>query len=489
MATVIKNFNELVSHGNIEGRRIVLEILEEGLRASDPYDNVRKLLSFNGRILKLNRIGMPPYTTDGVIIKRPLVFDLSKFKNIYVVGGGKAAQRMAKAVEDVLGDLITEGHVNAKKGEKVELKKVKVTLAGHPLPDEDSVEGSKRILEILKKARKDDLVFFVESGGASALMALPGPGISLKDIQEVTRMLYFECGATMWDTNTVRWNLMILRGKEERYVGDATVIALHTDERPPGIKINVRWQNKGPGSYMDAVNILKKYGLWDRIPANVKSYLEKADPQYGPLRLEEVRGKPHYHFRVMGPEYMLNAAAKKARELGLRAHIIVSSLSDIEAKYAGEMFAYLAKEVEVYGRPFKPPCILICGGELIVTVGKSKGLGGRNQEFVLSSAPRISESENIVIASVDSDGTDGPTDAAGGIVDGYTIKRLSEQGLDIFSELEEHNSYHALSSIKDLIFTGARGTNVQDLRVAYIAGRSEAHIQSLPDHVVRQLKI
>ncbi|MGQ9781396.1 MAG: glycerate kinase type-2 family protein [Nitrososphaeria archaeon] len=483
LISTISNLRNLMEHGNVPGRKIVLEILEEGLRASDPYESTKNLIKIAEGNLIVGRKDFSYYTSDGRRMKGPLIFELSKVGNIYVVGGGKAAQRQAKAIEDVLGDLITEGHINAKKGEKIELKKIQVTLAGHPIPDEDSVEGSKRVMEIEKKARKGDIVFFSESGGASALMALPGPGLTLNDIQEVTRKLYFECGASMWDTNTVRWNLTILRGKDERYVGDATLIAFHTDERPLGMKINVRRQAKGVGGYRDAIDILKKYRLWDKVPRSVQEYLEQANPEYGPIRPGELDGKPQYHFRVMGPEIMLQAAAKKSRQIGVRSTIIASSLSDVEARDVGDVLAYIAREIESYGRPLKPPCVLLCGGELLVTVGEKKGKGGRNQEFVLSTAPRISGSPNIVIASCDSDGTDGPTDAAGGLVDGYTMTRAQERGVDVFEELDSHNSYSALSQLGDLIFTGARGTNVQDLRVIYVGGRTKLETDHIPDYI------
>ena len=483
---IIKNIEKLTTHGNIQGRQIVLEILEAGLRASDPYENTKELINFVDGKLMIGREGLACHTSDGRFISKPLPFDLSKIGKIFVVGGGKAAQRQAKAIEDVLGDLISEGHINAKKGEKILLNRIGVTLAGHPIPDEDSVKGSIKVMEIEKKARKDDIVFFSESGGASALMALPAPGVTLQDIREVTRKLYFECGASMWDTNAVRWNLMILRGKDERYIGDATLIEFHTDERPQEINVDIRRHRHGTGFYEDAISVLKKYKIWDIVPNSIRNHLEKADPQYGQLRYEEVKGKPHYHFRVMGPEYMLEAATKKAAEMGINATIIASSLSDIEAWSAGEMLAYVAKEVEVYGRPFTPPCVFICGGELLVKVGESKGVGGRNQEFVLSTASRIAGSKNIVIASVDSDGADGPTDAAGGIVDGYTLKRTRQIGMDLLEELDKHNSYEALKRLKDNIFTGVRGTNVQDLRIVYVGGRMKIRPNRLPE-VIRAL--
>jgi len=187
---LIRNRDQLLSHGNIAGRRIVLDILEAGMAAADPYPNTRDLIRIEDDKLIVGNDHIPRddvpelQAPSGARIypPDPLVFDLSEVKHIYVVGGGKAAQRMAKAMEDVLGDLITGGHINAKKGDEVYLKRIGVTLAGHPIPDEDSVAGARRILEIEHKAREGDIVFVSTSGGGSALMALPAPGITLQDL-------------------------------------------------------------------------------------------------------------------------------------------------------------------------------------------------------------------------------------------------------------------------------------------------------------------
>ena len=474
---IIKNSDELTSHGNGDARRTVLEILEAGLQASDPYENTRKLIRVEDGKLIVGRRGFPiERPVELSTCREPLMFDLSQVGNIYVIGGGKACQRMALAIEDVLGDLITEGHVNAKKGEGAYLKRIEVTLAGHPIPDEDSVEGSRKLLEIEKKARKGDIVFFSESGGASALMCLPGPGLTLEDLQKVNRLLYFERGASMQDANTVRWQLVDLRGRHERYIGEATLIGIHTAETPPEIDaFHQRTTNVPDGNvdnYRNAINMLKRYEVWDRVPESVRRYLLRADPMLDRIRPGELEGKPIYHFRVMGPEYMLEAARQKAaEELGLSTSILVSSLNNIEVRPVGVTLANVAREAEVSGRPLKPPCVFILGGELLVTVGKATGMGGRNQEFVLSAAHTLAGSENIVFASVDSDGTDGPSDAAGGIVDGYTLDRLEEESINVADELRNHNSYGALKRLGDNIFTGARGTNVRDLRVIYVRDR------------------
>ncbi len=474
---IIQNRATVTTHGNVHGRQAVVDILEAGLRAADPYANTKRLLHIvDGTLL----VGHPTsqlagrresdgsLSSDGAR-QGQLVFDLSTVNHIYVVGGGKAAQRMAKAVEDVLGSLITAGHINAKKGEPHWCTRIEVTFAGHPIPDAASVTGSQRILAIEQQAKQGDLVFFCESGGGSALMALPGPGITLNDLQAVTRTLYFEHGASMPEINAVRWQLMILRGRHGRYVGDATLIGIHTAEEPPGPRIRQWHRPPGMTAYQYAISILKRYGIWDDVPAAVRTYLLQADQRYDIIRPGELAGKPQYHFRVMGPEAMLAAAARRAEALGITPHILVASLNDMEAQDAAEVLAYLAREIEYYGRPFTSPCVLLCGGELLVTVGKATGVGGRNQEFALTTAPLIAGSTRIVVASLDSDGTDGPSAAAGGLVDGASMDRFRRAGVDVVGALQNHNSFHALQVLGDNFFTGARGTNVRDLRIIYIA--------------------
>lgn len=479
---IIKNRDELLSHGNIAGRKAVLEILEAGMAAADPYENVKNLVRIeNGKLIVGNDTikpehlpGLPPPRFPKPMPDGPLVFDLSQVKHIYVVGGGKAAQRMAEAIEDVLGDLITEGHINAKKGDEVRLKRIEVTLAGHPIPDEASVQGARRILEIEQKARKGDIVFLSESGGGSALMTLPAPGLTLRDLQEVNRILYFGCGVSMPVANAVRNLLTIVRGLHPRYCGEATMIQISTTETPPRLRVHLHERPHDADPYQHAIDILKRYRCWERVPQSVRDFLLRADPQYVPLKPEEWYENERYYFRAMGPEYMLEAALREAESLGLRATVLVSSLSDVEAQPAGEMLAYIAQEIEAHDRPIAAPCALICGGELVVPVGEEKGFGGRNQEFVLSAASRIHGSKRIVIASADSDGADGPTDAAGGIVDGYTLDRARQAGLRLSEDLRTHNSYAALKALGDAIFTGIQRTNVRDLRIVYVGPRGES---------------
>jgi glycerate-2-kinase len=488
---IIKNREALISHGNVPGRTTAVDILEAGLQAANPYSNTKSLLELQpDGILIVGRSGFPVEQPRGYPIQYdPLVIDLTQMRDIYVVGGGKAAQSMAKAVEDVLGTYITDGQVNARKGEPLLCNRIHVTFAGHPIPDSDSVEGATRMLELERKATDGDLVFLTESGGGTALMALPADGVSLRDVQDVYRQLYFEQGASMSDANAVRWLLCDLRGRHERYIGDATMIAFHTSESDDGLTIAAN--RKSPEhrarpaewSYAYAIQVLKRYDVWDTVSPAVRRQLEKADPRYEMLRSDEVLGKPHYHFRVMGSEYMLEAAQQKAVELGIQAHILSSSMNNLEVWPVAGVIAHIARESEFYGRPFQPPCVLLFGGELLVTVGSATGIGGRNQEFVLTTASMIAGSENIVIASVDSDGADGPSPAAGGIVDGYTIKRLGETGVNVFQVLDNHDSHSALTQLEDAIQGEIRSTNVRDLRVIYIQKRvSQEELQHYVDN-------
>jgi glycerate 2-kinase len=463
---IIRNTETLTSHGNIDGRKTLLDVIDAGLKAADPYPNVKKILRIeDGKLL----VGQRDFAGDSATanVKFPLEFDLSRVGNIYLFGGGKAVQRIAQAVEDILGDLVTDGQINAKRGEAKLLKRVNVTFAGHPIPDEGSVEGSNRRHEIEKKIKKGDVVFFFSSGGGSATSAWPPPGITLKDLQEVTRMLYFVKGASMPETNAVRGKLRMPRAAG--VINGATMISISSSETPPGGR---ELHRRFPST--DAIEILKRYSLWDKVPQSVRTHLEKVhnDPRYNayafPIHSCFTYDGPHYSFRAIGPEYMLEGARKRAEELGVHAYIISSSLNDIEASNVGQTLASIVREVERNNRPFEPPCIIILGGELTVATGEATGKGGRNQEFALSTALGIEGSKNIVVASCDCDGADGPTDAAGGIVDGYTMERANQIGIDVFEELSNHNSYGVLTKLDDAIFTGVLGQNLRSLSTVYV---------------------
>jgi glycerate 2-kinase len=462
---IIKNRAELLSHGNIEGRRTVLDIIEAGIAAADPYENTRKLLNLEGDKLTVGPVPYPGYGPQAQ------TFDMKKVKNIYIVGGGKAVERQAMAFEDILGDRITEGHINIKKGEQSQLKRIGVTFAGHPLPDEDSMKGASIMYNIMCKAKEDDIVFYLRSGGGTSLLALPIDGVSLKELIQVSEVVYFGAGANMPEINTIRNLISVLGLKHQKYVHGATLFEFLADEVPLGARGHVSMNPANPVSpYRRANDIIDKYQVRDKMPKSVLDVIDKADPKNLPPTQEEIKMRPYFQYRVIDPHGMLAAALDKARELGLNASILVTSLNDVEAKTTAEIMADIAQEADTFGRPFNPPGAFIFGGEVLVATGQEAGKGGRNQEFALSAASYIAGNKNIVIASVDSDGTDGPTDVAGAIVDGTTMERIKAAGFDYGRELARHNSNPVFKAIGDTVITGNTGTNLRDIRVIF-AGR------------------
>lgn len=464
---VIKNREALLSHGNVEGRRVLLDLLDAAVEATTAsYDNTRKITRIDNDNLIL---GHPDFSEP--LGQKPINYKLSELKNIYIVGAGKAVQPIGKALEDTLGELITQGQFNLKKGEKIVLKRINVTSAGHPIPDENCIRGARKMMEILEKAQEGDIVFWCNSGGSSSLLALPVPGVSLEELQQVYRILFFECGATMPETNAVRNMLVVLQMRHPKIVKGATLVQITAPETPTKIRAHTFQQISLVNTYGRAVGVLKKYNCWDRIPQSVRNFLSKEDPKYLFPTPEELNQRPYHIYRVMGPEYLIEGARNKSESLGLRTAVLATSMNDIEAKPAAEVLANIAMEIEAMGRPHEPPCVLICGGEVVVAIGKATGIGGRNQEFVLSMAPILDGSENIAVASMDSDGTDGPTDIAGGVVDGYTMERIREANIDLNAELGNHNSGFVLGKLGDQIFTGSTSTNMRDIRIMYISGK------------------
>jgi len=467
----IKNLDILLSHGNADVRKPVLEILEAGLVASDPYENTKKLIRFeNGKLI----VGHKDFDVQGL---GPIVLDLSEIENIWVLGAAKAVQRMAKGLEDSLGDRLTGGAVTAKKGEGKYLKKIEVTLGGHPTPDEDSVKGALKQVEIAKQVGENDLVFSLVSGGGSSLNVIPAPGLTLDDLVAVTRAVYFEGGASINDTGVVRGQL---RGNPRIELKAKHVITVETTELWPGFGIAPAYPDppdrkveRRQSTPMDAIRMLKRYQAWEKIPQSVRTFLENKARDWKPQPSRTsygTYGVKRRHFVVMSGEYPMQAAKRIAEGIGIKAVIIAQRLSNVEASGASGTLCAIAREIEKRGRPLKTPSILISGGELTVSA-TGGGEGGRNQEFSLAAAPYIEGSDNIVVAAADTDGTDGPTDNAGGIVDGQTMERAEALGIDMLGELRRHNSSAALKGLGDNIYTGAFGTNVQDLRLVYIRGR------------------
>ena len=486
MGSRIQNAENLLSTGNIPGRRAMLQILEAGLQAANPYANARKLMRVeNGKLI----VGNKELEPSGSPRSGDEVYDLSRIGRIYVLGAGKGIQNVAKAIEDVLGDRLTGGHVIDKKGHPLILERVGVTLGGHPTPDEDCVKGCERILEITRDLTEKDLVITCVANGVSSLLTMPVPGLSVEDLRRTTMATQIERGMPTRDLSPIRNHLDRMKGgRISRHIHPAKMIhilAIDPGEYDQRMHGNY-WLHTLPDctTFQEAIANLKRYEAWEAVPAAVRRHLEEADPEQETLKAKDF---DKMSFRIFGlmPGYWQSGkvlpAMKKAEELGFKAIMVADQLIEIEASQAGTYMAAIANTVERRRQPFEPPCALFSSGEMVVTVGQEKGVGGRNQEFALSAALRIAGSKNIIIASVDTDGTDGPGSQfspyeadipclAGGIVDGQTVESAKNLGVDIVGELRRHNTSPALWKLNSGILV-TPNISLIDLTVALIMGR------------------
>jgi glycerate 2-kinase len=461
-----------------------LEILEAGLEAADPYNNTRRLIRVEDGKLT---IGDKDFEPTGTPKPGKEVFDLSNIGHIFVFGAGKGIQRAAKAIEDALGDKLTGGHVIDKKGHDIILERIGVTLGGHPVPDEDCAKGCEKILEMTKGLRKEDLVFTLVGNGVSSLLTMPVPRVSIDDVRVTTYIMQIEHGAPTGDLNTIRNHLDVMKGgRITRYLYPARMV--HILAIDPGnydqLMNHNLWLHTLPDctTFRDAVYNLKKWDAWDEVPSSIRKHLQKADPEDETIKAKDFDKMSFRIFGVMPNKTgMIPTAMKKASQLGFRP-ILLADMLTVEASQAGLMTAMIARTVEKLGQPSETPCAMFSGGEMIVTVGKEKGIGGRNQEFTLSAAQRIAGSGNIVIGSVDSDGTDGPGTQfvegyegipclAGGIVDGETMNEAIEVGVNVTEELKKHNSTMALWKLKSGV-VATPNISLNDLTVTLITGHS-----------------
>ncbi len=396
--------------------------------------------------------------------------DLSSYGRISVVGAGKATAPMAKALEELLVGRIRKGVVNVKYGFAEDLSYIKIIEAGHPVPDQNGVEGTKEILNLLSGLGQEDLVFSLMSGGGSALLPQPAGKITLAEKQELTRRL-LACGASIDEINAVRKHISSSKGGQmARAAFPATSVNLMLSD-VVGDKMDVI--ASGPfvpdsSTFSDAWKILEKYDLSD-IPSSIQNHLKAGmedrtyeTPKNGDGIFDRV-----FNFIIGSNILALQSARQTAEQMGYQT-LILSSMIEGEAREAALLHSAIAKEIIKTGQPIHPPACIISGGENTVTI-HGKGLGGRNQEFCLAACLELlGLPPRVVILSAGTDGNDGPTDAAGAIVDPYTVKRGTNMGMEATKFLENNDSYHFLEKTEDLLITGPTKTNVMDVRLILV---------------------
>lgn len=395
---------------------------------------------------------------------------LDRYRRILVVGAGKAGASMAQGVERVVGKRISAGLINVKYGHLAKLRRIELNECGHPLPDRNGELGAARIAELVRGADEDTLVICLISGGASALLPFPASPVTLEEKQATTGLL-LASGASIHEINAVRKHLSAIKGGQlARLAAPATVeTLLLSDVIGDDLDVIGSGPTAPDGStFATALAVLQKYGLVDRLPASVRDRLTQGargdiddTPKSGDPAFRRVR-----HTVIGSNRLALDAAARRARELGYRP-VILSSEIQGETRDVARMHAAIAREIALRHRPVHPPACVITGGETTVTLA-GDGLGGRNQEFALAAAIDIAGLSDVVVFSAGTDGTDGPTDAAGAIADGDTCTRNPEAA----RFLARNDSYHYFQSLDDLVMTGPTNTNVMDVRLVLIGAPS-----------------
>jgi glycerate 2-kinase len=370
-----------------------------------------------------------------------------------IVAIGKAAWRMAKAAVNVLKDKVSGGIVITKYGHSLgDIPGLIIMEAAHPVPDENGVSAAREAVRMVSGLKGTQTVVFLVSGGGSALFELPLDGVTLSDIADITKQL-LSCGANIVEINTIRKHLSQVKGGWfARKCAPAHVLSIVLSDvlNDPLDSIASGPAYPDSTTVNDALEIVKRYKL--KVPDSVLELIAQETPKVLVNVTTEITGNVNEFCH----------GAKLAAEARGYDTLLLTTTLDVEAKEAGGFLAAIARQIQKTGQPVKPPCAVIMGGETVVHL-RGHGKGGRNQELALAAAKGISGLENTLVLSVGSDGTDGPTDAAGGMVTGGFTDTCREMGIDLDAHLNDNNSYHVLKAAGGLVVTGPTGTNVNDL--------------------------
>jgi glycerate 2-kinase len=405
----------------------------------------------------------------------PLRDALAHADRILVVGAGKAGAAMTVAVEDALAGLLYRVHGSVNVPATSAPLTHRVTLhparpAGTNQPTAEGVAGTRRILELAAGANPDDVALCLLSGGGSALLPAPADQITLEEKQLVTRLLHGS-GATINEMNCVRKHLSNVKGGRlaQAFTGRELFSLIISDVIGDPLDVIASGPTAAdPTTFADALAVLDRYHLIDRVPERVRHHLEEGAAGRVPETLKAL--PPNVHNFVLGNNARsLAAAAAHAEQLGYRV-LNLGSRIEGETRPVATALAGIVRSIRDDGVPLAPPVCVLSGGETTITLPEEHGLGGRNQEFVLAAALHLGAEglRDVVVLSGGTDGEDGPTDAAGALADEGTLRRAGENGLDGADFLTRHDAYHFFEATGDLLRTGLTGTNVMDVRVLLV---------------------
>ncbi len=448
---------------NLAQRDGFLRILEASLLAVEPGEAIRRRMQRDGAAL----------VVDGRF------YDLRTYRRVRLVGAGKAGAPMARAAAEILAPFLVDGIVIVKEGHRGELplpEQVEFIEADHPIPDARGLLGARRMLELLADGQPDDLVIVLISGGGSALLTSPAPGITLDDLQSLTASL-LACGADIQRINALRKHLdMVKGGGLARQIAPAQCVSLILSDvvGDPLDVIASGPTTPDPTTYSQAYQILHDYHLPDQTPEAILERLRAG--MRGELVETPKPGDPLFasiqNVIVGSGRQAAEAALEAARLEGFNTLLLTTFLQG-EARQAGRFLASLARQEAASGQPLARPACLIAGGETTVTLqprqaGARPGLGGRNQELALGAVAELSGLKDVLLIALATDGGDGPTDAAGAVVSGETLKRARQLGLDPVDFLRRNDAYHFFAALDDLIMIGPTQTNVNDLTFLFV---------------------
>ncbi len=463
MRNKIKNSAELLSHGDVASRKIVLDITEATLQYLDAYERIKSIASYDGKILKIGT----------------RTWDLTKKRNVYLVGAGKACNAMAMAIDEILGDRLTRGIAIVKVAEDTDVfHKTEVYVGGHPLPNRAGYNACKKIIRLVDSACADDLFIVVISGGSSALMSCPIDGITLQDEIKTTEIM-LKSGANILEINAIRRHISQLNGgmlaKRIQKTG-AELIGIGISDAvgtPATGDIGVPYANyrgtpMGPDqtTLEEARRVIRDYDVAERLPARVVDYIMNCGPEG-----ETPKAFPDNTYFLLNslPDSCIYAK-KVSEKMGIPA-IILTSFLEGESRDVGTMFASIAREIQTYGNPVTAPCVLLSSGEATTKITDNRtitGHGGPGQELTAGFAIAAAKTKGCCMLSIDSEGTDGTTPVAGGLTDSTSYAAACEKNVDLFAALRGHACYEALSAMEDTVLTGNTGTNLCDFNVMYV---------------------